>query len=831
MRDISLIDEGRQDLRFALRQLLTHRAFTATALLVLTLGIGGSVTMFGFVDAALIKPLPYQEPSRLVTIFSTKPDLAPLQTRGPASYLDVVDWRTRAYTVASIAAYDVRGGFTVMTASGPERVTGLRVTSGFFRTLGVTPILGRDFLPTEEGPGGTPAVVLSHAAWQRRFGGRPDVLGQTITLQSPWLASAEPHVVVGVLPKDFHFTMAGHAELWATIRGAQACWDVRSCRSLEAIARLAPGVSSATATAHLTSVVEQLHKEYPSDYRHDEVAKLFPLRNAMLGNVQPILLMLLGGAGLLLVIACINVVSLLLARAESRRREMAVRRALGASRARLARQFATEAVALTVVTAIGGLVFATWAIPFLTSLLTADMISRMPYLQSVGLSPRAIVFACAIALVVGAVFAITPIVRTSIATSSEHVAEGSRGASGVHWRRFGAPLVVAELAVAVVLLVSAGLLGKSLYRLLHVDTGFNVQDLLSIGVTPVSTRARDASGTSDRALRQPGELARRVAERVSALPGIESVGYADLLPLASGLAPASTFWVIGRAEADQRQESCPVRRVSASYFNALEARLVRGRAFTEQEVSGVKPVMIINDTAARRYFAGDDPIGRSVAFGGPASPAREIVGVVADIADGPPETPAHASAYVPFDQSGFALVVRTPIAGSGLTTLLRATIREVDPETLLGDVTPMAERIHRMPSTTLQRASAWLLGGFASTAFVLSVIGLYGVVAYSVGQRTREIGVRMALGAPRESVYRLVMGDASRLVAMGAVLGVVCAIGAATLMRHLLFGVEPWDPMMLTVAAATLTVSALAASYLPARRAASVNPIEVLRSE
>jgi predicted permease len=420
----------------------------------------------------------------------------------------------------------------------------------------------------------------------------------------------------------------------------------------------------------------------------------------------------------------------------------------------------------------------------------------------------------------------------SVSETLTGLKEGSRGTAGMTWRRFGAPLVVAELAIAMVLLVSAGLLGKSLYRLLHVDTGFNTEQLVTLSVS----QASDQPGPGDAATHganqeQPHALARQVADRIRALPGILSVGYADLLPLGPGLAPSSTFWVAGRSAEEQLEEDWPVRRISAGYFSALQGRLLGGRDFTDDDVASTRLVMIVNETAARRYFQSENPIGRSIAFGSADSPAREIVGVVADIKDGPPETPPHPAAYVPFDQVDFGLVARTSQAGPRVLPSLVAAVHEVRPRLLVYGQTTMTERMNRLPSASLNRSSAWLAASFAAVAFVLSVVGLYGVVAYSVGRRTREIGVRMALGAQRASVYRLVLGEAGRLVALGTALGLICAMSATTMMHHLLFDVQAWDPATLVIAAGVLIVSALLASYIPARRAASVNPIQVLRAE
>ena len=394
------------------------------------------------------------------------------------------------------------------------------------------------------------------------------------------------------------------------------------------------------------------------------------------------------------------------------------------------------------------------------------------------------------------------------------------------WRRLGRSLVVAELAIAVILLVGAGLLSKSVYRLLHVDAGFNTRQLAVMMVSPVSTAPR--TGDSSKVPEQPGALARQVAQRVAASPGVQAVGYADLLPLSAGLAPSSRFQVPGRP-AESVIEDHPVRRISAGYFTALQATLLDGRFFTEEEVVSRRRLVIINGTAASRYFPGEDAIGKQIVIGAP--PARLIVGVVADIKEGPLETPAHPAAYVPFDQIGFALVARTSQSELATIPSIGAVVREVRADLLVQGATTMNERLNRLPSASLKRATAWLVGGFAATALLLSLVGLYGVIVYSVGQRTREIGVRMALGAQRRSVYQLVVSDAVTMVVGGAVLGVIGALAAATLMEHLLFGVESWDVPTLAAAVGVLAIPAFFASFLPARRAASVNPLEALRTE
>jgi macrolide transport system ATP-binding/permease protein len=813
-RGLPLLDIALQDVRFGVRQLLKHRGFAGSAIFVLALGIAANVAILAFVDAALIKPLPYGDPSRLVTVFSSRPDASQGQAKSLVSYLNFREWRERNRGFSAMAAFDVRPGFTLTTAEGPERVPGLRVTSGFFQTLGVNPVLGRDFQRNEEGPSAPPTVVLSYRAWQNRFEGAASALGRTVTLQG------EPHVVIGVLPADFHFPMAAHAEFWAPIRGPQPCWQNRGCRSLETVARLADGVSVGTARERSNGVIQQLREEYRDS--NPEAATVVPLADVIFREVRPVMRMLWIGAALLLAIACINVASLLLARSDSRTREIAVRNALGASSSRLVGQFAIEAVTLMTISCLCGLALASVAMRLLNGLLTTDMLSRMPYLQGVELNGRLVVFAVAISTVAALAFTLTPMIRLSAARRVDALKENARGSAGLTWRRLGRSLVVAELAITVMLLVSAGLLGQSLYRLLHVDIGFDTHQLTLVNIGLARPPAPGPGGEP------PGALAQRIAQRVAAVPGVEAVGYADLLPLGPGLAPTSGFQVPGRPP-ETVTEDHPVRRVGGDYFEALRATLEDGRYFTADEIALRRDVAIINHTARTRYFPDDNPIGKQIVIGAP--PARTIVGIVADIKDGPLETPQIPAAYIPFDQVGFGLLVRTAQPEQQIIPSLAAAVRDVRRDLVFQGAMTMDERMRSSQSASMKRVSASLIAGFAVTALVLSLVGLYGVITYSVGQRTREIGVRMALGAARQAVYLSVVREAGLMVATGVALGIAGAMAGATLMRSLLFNIQSWDIPTLLGAAALLAIPAMVASFLPARRAASTSPIEVLCSE
>jgi predicted permease len=812
MRGVNLIDNVRHDARYALRQLRKSPGFTAATIFMLALGLCASVSIFAFVDAALIKPLPYKDSSRLTGVFET----VAMFPRSNLSYLDYVDWKKQNSVFSSLDAFQPTF-FILTTPAGAESARAVRVSDGFFRTLGVAPVLGRDFRAGEDRLEAPRTAILSYAAWQKRYGGDKAVLGQTVIL------NGLPNVIIGVMPPWFHFAPAEPAEFWTTLHADGSCDLRRSCHNMYGVGRLKDGVSVEAASANMQGIAKQLEQQYP-DSNRGQGAVVVGLSESIIGGIRPILLMLLGGAGLLLLIAGVNVASLLLVRSESRKREMALRSALGASSARLVGQFVTEGVVLVTAGAAAGLLAAMWAMRLLTSLIPEDMMASMSYLQDLGLNGRVLTFAGAIALLAALLFSVTPTLRVSLSANRESLAEGGRGGGANAWRRLGSRLVVVELAIAMVLLVGAGLLGKSLYRLLQVDPGIRVEGLATLQVAAPNTRYGKAE--------EQVALQREVVRRLSSLPGVESVGLASMIPLSGN---GNTTWlrVLGRPWHGEHNEM-PERDVTTGYFKTLGAKLVRGRYFEETEDSAKPPVAIINQTFARQYFPDEDPLGKQLSFLSDPPVPIEIVGIVENIKEGPLDVPTPPVLYLPFNQSSdraFGMVVRTTQAGAAILPTLVAAIREIDAGIVTGGAMTMTDRINNSQSAYMHRSSAWLVGGFAFLALALSVVGLYGVVAYSVSQRQREIGVRMALGAERRRVYQLILGEAVRLTAGGIVAGLLLSVGAATLMREMLFGVRAWDVPTLAAVAVVLGLSALLASYIPARRAASVNPVDALRSE
>jgi predicted permease len=801
-----------QDLRFALRQLRQNLGFACTAIVVLALGITASVAIFAFVDAALLRPLPYRNPSRLVVAYETTNACRECNL----SYPDYLDWKKANTVFNSFEAWAASVNLW-RSLEGVQAVRNARVGGGFFRSLGVAAMLGRVFTDADDAPAAPRTVVLTYDAWQSRFGGRQDILGQSLILDNL------PYSVIGVLPREFHFAMRA-AEFFITIHDPNACLQSRGCRNLEAFGRLRDGVSLETAAAEMRTIATRLEKEYPESNK-GRSARLMPFRDAIVGEIRPTLLVLASGAGLLLLIAYVNVASLLLVRAESRRRETVLRGVLGASRWRLIRQFVTEGVLLVSVAVGLGMPAASAAIPRLFRLIPERRLRGMPYFRDAGLDSRVLLFAAAVSLLAVVVFSVTPVLRLSLSNLREDLAEGGRGSAGTLWKRFGSNLVAAELAIAMVLLASAGLLSKSLYRMFHVDLNFNPAKLATLEI--------DVHGAGYEKNDQLRTLSRRLVEHISAMPGVVSVAHTSDLPVTCNCNSVN-FRVLRHpwyGEDDKALE----RETSTDYFKVLEARLIAGRFYTEADDSSKPRVAVINRALATRFFPGEDPVGRTIGDAelSPKSFAQ-VIGVVDDVREGDLVEPLASALYYPFQQAtGGTLffVVRTgPAPAPMMPSLIRA-IHQVDPNLGVRNEFLMNDRINDSPAAFLNRSSAWLVGGFAASALLLGAIGLYGVIAYSVSRGTREIGVRVALGAQRGAVYRLVLGQAGFVAAVGIVVGLVCAIPAARLLRSLLFGVESWDVPTLIGVAVVLGICALLASYFPARRAASVNPVEALRAE
>jgi predicted permease len=800
------------DLGYALRQFRRSPGFALTAILVLALGTGASVAIFAFVDALLIQPLPYRDPARLTALFES----TALGPRFHLSYPDYLDWKRENKVFSSLDVYGAYG-FMRRTPTGLEKATGARVSDGFFRTLGITPVLGRDFYVGEDGPKPARAVMISYSAWQKIYGGSPSVLGQTVVLDD------NPNIIVGVLPRDFSFAPAEPADFWTILKQADLCGMERGCHALFGVARLKDGVSFATAFADIRAIAEQLEQQYP-DSNRDQVAFMLPLTEVIVGDIRPVLIVALCGGVLLLLIASMNVASLLLVRSESRKREMAVRGALGASARRLTRQIVTEGFLLAGIGGGLGLLAARESIESLTELVPKNLMDGMPFLRVLGLNAHTAIFGLLLMALAGVFFGLAPLSRVRFTAISEGLSQGGRAAAGMVWRRFGTNFVVIELATATVLLACAGLLSKSFYQLLQTDIGMEPNHIATVHIEGDDSKY----GKAEQAI----SLEREMVRRIGNMPGVTSVGLTTRMPIYDA-DMTRDFRVVGRPYHGEHNEVM-FRSVSTGYMPTLKTRLVSGRYFQEDDDSSGPAVVIVNRALARQYFPGEDAVGKLVTWGGPHDPNMLIVGVINDIQEGQLGAGPRGAIYLPFNQrpnSAFSLLVRTTLNDEAFLTQLIGAVHGFDPGLAVYDPATMIERIHEAPSTYLHRSSAWLVGGFAFMALLLGVVGLYGVIAYSVSQRTREIGVRMALGAERRAVYWLVMRQAGWLTLTGLALGLAGAVGAATLIRKMLFGVAAWDPGTLAAVVVVLGAAAMAASFVPARRAASVSPVEALRNE
>ncbi len=806
------LDNLISDLKYALRQLAGNPVFALAAIFVLMLGVGSAVAIFAFADTALLEPLPYVNPNRLMSVNES----SSASPRWPLSYPDFLDWQSTNKSFSSLDVY-TGTGFLLQSPSGTQSVAAERVSGGFFRTLGIQPAIGRDFDPREDRLGGPNVLLLSYRTWLNRFGGQRNAVGGTVDLDG------KAFTIIGVLPRTFSFGPAGNAEFWVPINTLSFHEHSRDFYNFWGIGRLREGVNKDAALAEMNSIADLLQREYGTREFHLG-ASVVPLSEVIVGDIRPALLTLLGGAILLLVIACVNVASLMLARSESRRREIAVRAALGATPVRLVQQFVTEGSLLALLGCVGGLVAAVGLIRLLNGLVPKDMVANMPFLEGVHLNPHAYAFSVGICALAAILIAATPVFRLSVQRGRDALAEGDRGTVSRFWQRIGSNLVIVELFVAVILLSGAGLLARSLSRLLHVPLGFDPSHLATAEV--VLPRTASADG-------QTAELYQEIARRVGQLPGVQSVGFTSLLPVQCDCSTDS-IQVIGKPKLTGENE-VDERHISPGYLRTMGARLMRGRLFTEADDASMPGVAIINASLARKYFPNENPIGQRFSnLEGGRQSVWEVVGEIEDVHEGALDVPPGPAEYFPLRQildRGFHIVVRTGQDPVALLSSVTATLHRINNGIAVSNETTIDDTIAGTQAALLHRFSAWLIGGFAAAALILSVVGLYGVIAYSVHQRRREIGVRIALGAQRAAIYTLVLGQAGRVIGTGLALGLIGSVIASRLLRSLLFGVKEWDPMTLSCVSAVLAVVSLAAVFLPARRAAFVDPAEVLRTE
>ena len=801
-----------QDLRYAMRTMAKKPGFTLIAVMTLALGIGSSTAIFTVVDAAVIRGLPYRSPESLYHMWERTPQKEFDQRE--FSYPDYQDYLQNK--VCDIAAYT--GGGTILNSNGEsERVFAPLVTANFFSVLGVDPIKGRTFQKGEDQQGGPKTAVLSYALWQKHFGGNEGIVGQQINL------AGDSYTVIGVLPQSFQFAMRP-ADLWLPYQPTKNQLERRFLHGTNLIARLKPGVSAAQAQAELSIITSRIEQQFKDSHAGTSL-KFIPLQEQVVGQVRPILMTLLAAVGFVLLIACANVASLLLTRSLARQKEVGIRVALGASRWRVIRQLLTESVLLSIVGGVLGLLLAYWGTHALVSLLPANQISALPFLQTLTIDARMLGFSFGLSVLTGIVFGLAPALQSSRLELSGVLKEGGRQTSGGGSHRLRSGLVMTEIALAVVLLVGAGLLLKSLVRLLKTDPGFNPQNVLTMTIVLPAAKYTEANSQIN--------FQDQLREHVQALPGVTGAGTVNILPLQPG--NTTRVYVDGDPIPPPGQElEANIRTVSDNYFQTLGIPLISGRAFDSRDKVEAPQVVIIGKTMADRMFAGRDPIGRRFKYPGVEAPPINIVGVVGDVKITGLDQETKPVVYYPFRQnsSTFAnLVVRTSAEPTALAASIRNEIRNLEPAAAIFNVQAMPELIASSPAAFMRRFPATLIGVFAGLALLLSSIGIYGVVSYSVSQQTHYIGVRMALGARASDILKLILKQGLIIALAGIAIGSLGAYILMRLLQSLLFEVSANDASTYAVVAGALFLIALLACYLPARRATKVDPLVALRYE
>ncbi|MEP6472143.1 MAG: ABC transporter permease, partial [Gemmatimonadota bacterium] len=795
-----------------LRQLRKHPAFTAAAVLTLGLGIGANTAIFSVVNGVLLRPLALPEPDRVITLEEQKlPDFTGFSVSPP----NFLDYRSQNRTLTELAALN-QGHYTLTGQGQPESIEGTSVTGGFFRVAGVEPSLGRSFRDEEMGPTDSHVVLIDHGMWQTRFGGDPAVLDRTLMLDG------ESYRVIGVMPAGFHYPSAGN-ELWFPLGFPADVERQRGAHYLDVIGRMKPEATLESTRADIAAVARRLQQDHPDADKGWE-GTIDLLQDNIVGRIRPVLLLLLGAVGLVVLIGCVNVANLLLARAAGREGEIGIRTALGAGRGQLIRQLLTESLVLSVMGGLLAVLLAIWGIHLIVALGPQDI----PRLDEVQLDGRVLGFTAGLVVLSAVLFGLWPALHATRPnlTRRMQLAGGRQAGHDPRGQRVRSALIVAEVALAVTLLMGAGLLIRSFSALTHVDAGFNSANVVSFDLSLPDSRYPDGDRTS--------AFYEQLLGRMAAMPGVTATGAIFGLPL-SNFGFSSSIAIAGTTVAPENQPSAQVRLASRDFFRTMEIPLRRGRLFDATDRRGSLPVVLISESAARKFWPAGDAIGHEVTFG--ARPAREtihgvIVGIVGDVHAFGLAANLTPMFYAPIEQVrvGFAsFVVRTNGAPSAVMASLGSQVHAIDPNLPVIGLTRLESVVG--DSIARPRFYTLLLSIFAAVALTLAAIGVYGVFAYLISQRSREIGIRMALGADSGSLLRMVLGRAAALVGLGLALGLLGTVGLHGIMAKLLFGVRASDPGTLVAVVLLLSVVALVASYLPARRATKVDPAIVLRSE
>ena len=798
-----------QDTRYAIRKLIKSPLFAAVAILALALGIGSTSVIFSLANAFLLRPLPYENPDQLVALWEVNPQQG--WERNPVSYPNFYDWRTQSKSFDQMAAYDMLD-YNLTGDDQPERLRGVRVSTDLFAMLGAKVASGRAFSTEEYEPGSDRVLILSHGIWQRRFGAAQDIVGRTLTLDG------HSYTVVGVMPPSFQFPMFVPTDLWTPL-ALNASQEPRGGRFLGVLGRLKSGMTVDASRTELNTIARRIEQEYPNISAGWGV-NVISMHDQLVERGRPALLVLLGAVGFVLLIACVNVANLMLARATGRKKEIALRMTLGASRWRLVKQLLTESLLLALLG--GGLGFALSLIGI--RLLVSRLPSEISSVRDVGLDPMVLGFTFAISVFTGILFGLVPALQASKPDLNATLKEGGKSSrSGLDRYHLRSVLVVAEVAMSLVLLIGAGLMIQSFLKLQEVKPGFDAENLLVVPITLPESTYPDPNHRAT--------IFQQIVQRVGMLSGVQSVGASSIPPL-SGRDRGSGFAVEGRPPMLRGEKLFGfLREITPNYFSTMRIPVVKGREFNDADRVNTLWVAMINETAARSYFPNEDPLGKRVTFNpGPNAVWYTIVGVAGDVRHAGVAANPQPEFYGPYLQDpvpSMTLLIRTNADPSNLITAVRSEIRSANKDVPVADLRTMeqfiAESIARVRTTLL------FLGLFATVALVLAVFGIYAFMSYTVSQRTYELGLRMALGAQQSQVLKLILGQGMKLVIIGIVVGLLAAIGLSQVMSSLLFGIGAFDIPTFIAIAILLCVVALAASFFPALRATKVDPIIALR--